>query len=519
MLAGCQRIADDPNASSFPESSASSTTSETEQPNEATPPKEYSILKQSFLKKYEAEKGSFNGRAKDEHGEELQNPDNGGYVELKKGQHLSQVVTAVTSQFYRVVISVRSAEGAKIKLQVGDLVEGMYSVPKTDSEDDEFKLFVVDNLYLSVGMNSLMFTVENGAADIDCFVVENSDAAGEELYRTGSACVAENASVRTAMLMRALSDNYGKYTLTAQNVSCGTNAEIDAIYEETSRYPAIRTSELALALKDDAHSAEVIKNDLELAKEWDEKGGICSYSWHWYSPNPLRSTNANDFSLSTALDGVDPLELGMLNEDGIQLQLNNELMTQEAAQLLYDLDRLAKTLKELDDANIPILFEPIPDGDTGFFWWGGSAENYKKLWQLVFTRLGKYNGLKNLIWIWNNSDFSFYPGDKYVDIIAQSFYEKSASSFAGRFTALSSDPATGRKILAVTSCDVLPSIDFMNRDNAMWLWTAPDSGEYTIDRTGKLSETYTKKSALRYAYSCQKCVTLDMLAEHGWEND
>lgn len=505
MLGGCSRIADNPNSVETSTSTASSETSTVEIPQE-NPPKEFQIVSQTFISKMEAEKGTFNGTALGEDGEELQNSDGGGFVRLKKGQHLTEVVTAKTTQFYRVVILARANDSASVKLRVGDTVEGMYSIPNTDGE---FQLFAVDNLYLSVGMSALTFTSENGTADIDCVVVENSRKASDDLYKVGTACVAENASVDTAMLMRNLAELYGKYTLTAQNVSCGSNAEIDAVYTETGKYPVIRASELALALKDDAHSAEVIKNDIALAKEWHERGGICSYSWHWYSPNPIRGTNADDFALAEALDGVEPTELGMMNEDGIQLQLDNELMTQEAADLIHDLDELAEVIKQLDAENIPILFEPIPHGDTDLFWWGGDAESYQKLWILVFTRLGKYNGLKNLIWVWNNSDFSYYPGDKYVDIIGQSFYENSQSAFAGRFTALSSDAATGRKILAVTECDILTSIDFMNRDNAMWLWTAPAEGEYTIDKTGAFSEKYTKKAALRYAYDCNKCVTLD----------
>lgn len=520
LLAGCSRIDDDPNASSGSSSTVSSNTSgETSQTSDEIPPKEFTITKQSFVKKYEAEKGSFNGTALDKNGSELQNTDDDGYVSLKIGQHLSQVATVTTSQFYRVVISARSSEGAHIRLQVGDPVEGGYVVPKSDNTEsggDEFRLYEIDNLYMSVGMNTINLTAESGSADIDCIVIESSEPVGGEMYKTGNACVAETASVRTAMLMQTLADNYGSVSFTAQNVSCGTNAEIDAVFKETERYPAIRASELALALKDDEHSAEVIKNDLALAEEWDKKGGICAYTWHWYSPNAIRGTAVKDFDLAPALENKEAEELGMLDKDGIQLQLDAELLTQDAAEILYDLDKLAASLKTLDDANVPILFSPIPDGDTGLFWWGSDAESYKTLWQLAFVRLCKYNGLKNLIFVWNNSDFDFYPGDGYVDIIGQSFYENSNSSFAGRFKALASDSATGRKMLAITACDTLTSIDFMNRDNAMWLWVAPDSGEYTIDRTGKLSEKYTKKSALKNAYNNAKCITLDELAELGW---
>ena len=519
MLCGCEKIPDDPDVSSVPESSVTSSDTGGQQTTDTVLPKEYVIVKQKYLKRFEAEKGSFNGTARDDNGEELQNTDAGGYVELSKGQHLTQVATVTTSQFYRVIISARSDNGAAIKLQVGDIVEGSYFVTPAEDEnsrEDGFGLYAVDGLYMSVGMNTLKLTVENGSADIDCIVVEDSDAVSDDLYRTGDACVSPNASEKVVELMRVLSANYGKYTFTAQTVSCGTNAEIDAVYNETKRYPVIRASELALVLKGDSDSSATIENDLALAKEWDANGGVCAYAWHWYSPNSARGTGIADFDIYTVLHGIDTSELAMLDDDGLHLQLENGLLMQDAASLLENLDKLAQTLKPLSDAGIPILFEPIPDGDTGLFWWGSDAESYRSLWILVFDRLVKYNGIKNLIWVWNNSDFDYYPGDDRVDIIGQSFYERSTSSFAGRFSALASDPTTGRKMLAVTACDTLPGIDFMFRDNAIWLWTAADSGEYIIDAAGNYSEMYNKRAALRHLYNNEKSITRDELGELGY---
>lgn len=519
MLCGCRKIPDDPNVSSVSESTVASSDAETQQTADNVLPKEYVIVKQKFLRRLEAESGSFNGKAKDEHGNELQTANSGGYVELGKEQHLTQVATVTTSQFYRVIISARSITGASIKLQVGDIVEGSYYVPPTedgDSEANGFGLFAVDGLYMSVGLNTLKLTVENGSADIDCIVIEDSDAVKDDVYRTGDACVSVNASERSVELMRVLSANYGKYTFAAQGVSCGTNAEIDAVYNETKRYPVIRASELAVALRDDIGSAELLNADLALAKQWDADGGVCAYSWHWYSPNSVRGIGFNDFDIRTVLHGIDTSELAIVNDEGLQLQLENGLLSQDAASLLEDLDKLAQTLKPLSDAGIPILFEPIPDGDSRLFWWGSDAETYRSLWTLVFDRLVKYNGIQNLIWVWNNSDFDYYPGDDRVDIIGQSFYERSTSSFAGRFSALATDPRTGRKMIAMTGCDTLPVIDFMVRDNAMWLWTAADSGEYIIDAAGNYTDAYNKRGALRNLYNNEKCITRDELKDLGY---
>lgn len=523
MLCGCEKIPDMEGQSSAVESGSDNSGSAAGGDKDSFAPKERAIVKQSFTKKFEAEKGVFTGKAFDDKDKELKNKNKSGYVKLKTDQYLTQVATVTSSQFYRVVISARSKEGAALKLQIGDSVEGSFTVTAPPAEDAEsgesnndYQLYAVDHLYMAVGMNTLKITAESGEADIDCIVVEDSDAVGDENYTAAGTCVAANASPRATSLVMMLSQYYGKLTFTAQNVSCGTNAEIDAVYGETKRYPAIRTGELALALKDDEHSKELTEKETELAKAWDKDGGICAYTWHWYSPNALRGTEVKDFDVKNALQNAEPEEMGLLDDATINLHLENSLMTQDAANILKDLDELAAVLKQLDDADIPVLFEPIPDGDAGLFWWGKDADGYKTLWQLAFVRLTQYNGLKNLVWVWNNSDFDYYPGDDYVDIIGQSFYEKTSASFAGRFSAIAENSASGRKMLAVTACASLPSIDNMWRDNAMWLWTAPDSGEYILDSAGRLTEKYTKRAALRNCYNNEKCVTRDELGELGY---
>ena len=104
------------------------------------------------------------------------------------------------------------------------------------------------------------------------------------------------------------------------------------------------------------------------------------------------------------------------------------------------------------------------------------------------------------------------PGDEYVDIIGQSFYEGSDASFAGRFGALS-EITKSKKILTVSSCDTLPSVDYMFRDNALWLWTAAGSGEYTLHRSGALSEEFNSVQYVKYFYNCKDTVALDELPD------
>lgn len=511
LLGGCQKIADESGTSSSTESSSvtSDTTSAPEENKDSFHPQEYSITRHSYTSRLEAERAATDGIARNMAGGLLE-PDEDGYVSLNKDQYFTQVSTLMSSQFYRIILKARSRTGATITLQIGDSAEGSFYIPK-DTETDEFGLYAIDNLYMSIGMNAMKFSVANGTAEVDCVILEDTDRVDSSVYGVGGVCVTPKPSAKTLELLQRLTLKYGDTVFAAQNVSCGSNAELDAVYVETKRFPAIRTSELALATKDDARAVSIMKDELELAQKWSADGGIVSYVWHWYSPNEESSTAPLSFDLISALDGVEPSELALLEKDTMQLQIDNALLPQTAVLLTDDIDELAETIKQFADADIPIIFEPIPDGDAGLFWWGSDAESYKSLWILIFDRLTKYHGLNNIIWVWNNSDFDLYPGDSYVDIIGQSFYEPTTSSFAGRFGAIAGDIRTGRKPIAITACATLPSIENMFRDNAMWLWTAPDCGEYTIDNAGRLSETYTKKSAFRVFYNNDKVITLDEL--------
>ena len=122
--------------------------------------------------------------------------------------------------------------------------------------------------------------MDEGSADIDFIIAENSGKVPSKYYDVTSGCAGNYASVHTVNVMRYLSEIYGISTLTAQNVSPATNAEIEAVYNATGRYPAIRSSEIAYALLTDNDSVERLKKETELALEWTKKGGLQAYTWH-----------------------------------------------------------------------------------------------------------------------------------------------------------------------------------------------------------------------------------------------
>lgn len=503
LLCGCHGIPDRSSLTAPPET-AEPPTEEAETFEELSP-KLFDIYKSDELIKLNAEGGVFSGSVRTD-GEF----DGHGYVVLDEDMTLTHIAEIPKPQHYRVIIAARSDRGAAIRLTVKTRTEGMYYVEPAEGAD--YGLYAVDCVYLPEGAALINFTVESGSAAIDYILIEDSEGVSSEVYQTHTASVSSNASVSAIGVMKYLSDSYGKSVLTAQNVTPATNAEIDAIYKETGRYPAMRCGELALSfLEDEAERAE---EELRLALEWGKNGGLVSYAWHWYSPDTSRAalTAETNFRLTSALDGQDAAHLAEMGAEELALLHDDGLVSDKMFALLNDLDKAAEILKRFDEEDIPVVWQPVPDGETELYWWGGSAEEYKTLWELIFVRLNKHHSLGNLIWVWNGSDAEFYPGNAFCDIIGQSVFESSDSAFAGRFAALS-ELGARKKPLAITSCDTLPKPEHMLRDNAMWLWFAIGSGSCIVDSAGSLSEAYTDWQSLYNAYNSRICTTLDELPD------
>ena len=510
VFSGCSKIPDYSLAADNP-----SDLSENEQSSEAYSgisdtfsTSDYVVIKQNFLSKLNAEGGVFEEALLREDGEF----DGKGFLSFGAGGRLTHIVNANTPQFYRVIIAARSKEGAAVKLCVKKKVEGAFYVTASKEDDESFGYFAVDSIYLTSGSNVLDFVVEKGSVDIDYILVENSDRMSSDCYRVGTSSVNPSASLETVGMIKYLAEIYGSGSLTAANVSLGTNAEIDAIYKATGRYPAIRTSELANAVFDSEVLAENMQKDVQLALDWAKSGGIVSYKWHWYSPNTKRSTSSGAFDMEEALSAQNLEDIALMTEDELKFMIENGFLSPNIISLINDIDRIAAVLKSFNDKKIPVLFEPIGNPDSGMYWWGDNAQFHGKLYHLIFDRLCRYHKLSNLVWVWTGGNADYYPGTSYCDVIGQSFFENSNSTFAGRFSSIV-DSYTIRKPICATSRDVLPSADLLHRDNVLWLWSALESGKYVIKENGALSTEYNSLSSLNSAYNSEIYITRDELPD------
>lgn len=509
LMSGCSEI---PAKETSPTAEATSTaeSGESDLTHEEYAEKDvtkYDIEKQDVLLKLNAEGGVFDSTVRTDG-----DYDGNGYIVLDKDQTLVHIGEIGAAQHYRLGISAYSYSGAAVSISAAEGNLGVFYIPPVETAG--FELYCIDNVYLPEGATLLTFNVMSGSAAIDYIVIEDSTPVSSDYYRTSVSVVGKNTGIHTIGTMKYLTDMYSTRMLIAQNVTPGTNAEIDAVFAETGRYPAIRCGDLMYSSRfADEDDAETAEKEIELALEWGAGGGIISMGWHWYAPTEGLNgfyASETDFRLSEAPTEHDIAEASIEEIEGMY---NSDMISESCYMLIQDIDHMAETLKRFKSELQTVIFQPLPDGDSDLYWWCGDAESYKWLWRLMFTRMNQYHGLNNLIWVWNGSDAAYYPGDEYCDIIGQGMYMNTAASYAGRFAAMAHLSPTTMKPVAMTSCDKMPDPSYCKRDNAMWMWIAPASGEYSVHTDGSYSETYNSWQRLNDIYNSRSCVTRDELPD------
>lgn len=292
----------------------------------------------------------------------------------------------------------------------------------------------------------------------------------------------------------------GKGILTGQHTQTRDQEELRVIERETGKLPAVCGFEL-LAYSpnirpEDATEAcltEVENNrgTLPLAMEWGKRGGIVTFTWHWFSP-----AGGRDKSFYSRNTDFDPAQA--LTED-----------TPEHRAFLHDLDHMADLLRPFRDAHIPVLWRPFHEAEGDWFWWGrrgpGTA---RELFRFMFRRYTETHRLDNLIWVWNSPRPDGYVGDAYCDILSRDQYPPphAHGAFRDRYDELRALTA-GDKGLALAETGIIPDPEALVREKAPWLWYMTWSGVFC------LTEAYNSFDALRKLYHHPCAVTLDKLPE------
>lgn len=288
-----------------------------------------------------------------------------------------------------------------------------------------------------------------------------------------------NANEVTKNIYSYLCDLYGKGSLGAQQESIWMNSpeyEMDYIYGASGKYPAIRGLDY---MNDDFDGVN------GRACEWWNRGGLVTICWH----------TGSDFSgewKDAMNDIITDWDAAVTNG------------TPENKQLIDGMDKAAQALSELQDKGVTVIWRPFHEFDGQWFWWGkGGADNFIKLWQMMYDRYTDYWHLNNLIWVLGYSHIgkeydNWYPGDEYCDIVGADSYDGGAQ------------PELYEKIMKINKsnkpmcfheCGANPNANELRE--TPWIWFMTWHTEYLIDNNDEKS--------LNELYNSDYVITLDEL--------
>ncbi len=318
------------------------------------------------------------------------------------------------------------------------------------------------------------------------------------------------------------------YTYSTQNHNYtynNYNNDVNLIHDLTGKYPAIQGFDFGSYCPcyawDDGVAGRMI--------EWtNEKGGICTASWHINVPTRLADYTLGeplDFSKTTYSEKTDFVTANCLKEG-----------TTEYEYFKLCVDNLAKELLKLQEANVPLIFRPFheaegnggKDGQGAWFWWAKEgAEVYKQLWAYLQDTLTNDYGLHNLIWeqnlyTWSDDSALWYSGDDRVDIVAYDKYNTVYNRHDGKTSGPNLDAESGifyklvgyvdgKKMVAMAENSTVPSLTNLQVEHADWLYFCP---WYNTDQDPfVIGEAYQDLDELKKVYLSDFCITLDELPE------
>lgn len=433
-----------------------------------------------------------------------------GYADISDNTAFRMVVDIPSNQYYKLTVR-HTAGGHKENAILFNGLQVMWLV----SEKGDWQETTIDGIYLEKGEN--VVTLGSGWSwfSLDSITIENGTPISDDVYGGVTETLSNPyANRKTQNIYQYLKAVYGKRTLAGQCTDYGNNTETDALYLGTGKYPAVRTFDFIF----DSMSycrGNPRAEDVDLAIQWSDDGGLVVYDWHWYAPYDECAFYSKDttFSLANAVTDVDIAHLSL---DEVKKLYKNDEISVEAYKIVEDVDNISALMQRMEDEKVTVMWRPLHEASGGWFWWGrDGAEPYKWLWKLLYERMTDYHELDNLIWVWNGQDESWYPGDEYCDIISMDIYN-SAHDYGtspGMLTDMI-DWVDGGKLVTMSECATMPDPDLIVRDNAYWLWFAVWNWDYiVVDGTTELSDAYTEFYMMDKVYNSEVIITRDELPD------
>lgn len=454
----------------------------------------------SFSKTYEAENGKLSNDMSVISGGNASGGKSVGKFENDRS-YCQIKINVPSDGIYDIVIRSMGIGGPK----ENDIYTDGKKVGTFTSENNKFSDYTVSAVSLTKGDHNIRIIKSWGWIELDKITVKTGAKISNSTYNVTSSLVNKNSTANTKKLYSFLKDSYGKYVITGQQCDGGINGnEFKAIKNLTGDYPAL----LGLDMMDYTPSRTALgasSSAVEKAIEFANKGGIVTFCWHWNAPTEYLNSTANSpdgwwggfytqsskFDIAKVMNGQDAKGKKLLDRD---------------------IKEIAKQLKRLEKAGVPVIWRPLHEASGGWFWWGAKGSDaYKKLWKYLYKELTNTYGCNNLIWVYNGQSADWYPGDEYVDIVGEDIYpgnhvyDPQVSRFRQAI-----NYGSKTKITALTENGCIFDIDSAVSINALWSWFMTWGGEFTVNGSN-YSEKYTEKSVIKKMYASKYSLTLGSL--------
>ena len=415
----------------------------------------------------------------------------GNYVQMQGGNMTFNSVSASQAGMYDIRIRYMQDYGDKKEqnLVINGTNVGTIVFPQTATWKD-----VTVTTRLNSGNNTVAITNNWGWVDIqyiDVILHENTP------FNLDKNLVNPNANAAAKKVFAFMQENFQKKVISGVmtndviGVTLNNQTEVSYIRGKSgNKTPALVGFDFMHGTGKEYNDAnggwfkQYTDATISLAKELYQRGGIPVFCWHWR--DPLK--NEKGFYSDKGNGDKTTFDLTRACTNASCTAWNTS--SAEYKGIVEDLDKVAGYLKELQDANVAVLWRPVHEASGGWFWWGGKgAAPLKLLYKLIFNKFTNEHHLNNLIWVWTSegADYDWYPGDEYADIIGRDFYYSqndvvNHASLIGEFEKLKNLFGT-RKIITLSENGSVPFPSEMRADGAGWSYFMPWYGNFVTQAT------------------------------------
>ena len=435
----------------------------------------FSLAMIAFAAKYEAESATVSDGAEIVNSSGVSGM---GYADMREGDISFDGVTAEKAGKYQVTIHYKAGDFKANYIVVNGATSGTVDFEATTDWSD-----VSTVVTLKAGSNSIALKKYWGWISVDYIDVEPYESAP---FKISATPVTPEATESAVKLYSFLRENFGKKTISGimtgdmSGYTLGadfkTHDDVKYIYTHSGKYPVLVGLDFLFATGPNASGSwnmEYTDKAISIAKGLWKAGGIPAFTWHWKDPldkdDAFYIQGADNGQGYTTFDFATGFKAGTTEWD-----------TESAAYkgIIADIDHIADYFLELQKEGVAGIFRPLHEAGGKWFWWSiNSGDQFAALYRLVFDRMVKVKGVKNMIWVFNpegSTVTSWDPGSEYYDVLSIDIYnnENDHSSNASAFDKFKS-ASNGTKILALSENGPIPDVNNMHTDEAVWSWWMP----------------------------------------------